>query len=456
MTAGSGRPVAVIGGGLAGITAALRLADAGCVVTLVESRPRLGGLTHSFLRNGLHVDNGQHVFLRCCTSYRALLDRLGSDGDTTLQSAMDVPVIRAADGRAARLRRDPLPAPLHLARSLATYRALSVPDRLRAVRGALALRGVAVDAPETDEVSFGRWLADHGQSSATVASLWDLVGIATLNARADDASLAVAATVFQIGLLTRHDAADIGWSTVPLQQLHGDPAERALRAGGSTVLTQTKARQVVRSADGWCVVTDSHELVVDAVVVATDHSTAERLLPTDAVPQSPQWSRRLGWSPIVNVHLVLDRRVMAEPFVAGIGTPVQWVFDRTAQSGLDVASGSQYLALSLSAAVDLATEPVAELRALLLPELARLLPGVRHAKLTDFFVTREPRATFLAAPGTRPDRPQPVTRHRGLYVAGAYTATGWPATMESAVRSGDAAASALLAERTTTAEVVAA
>lgn len=456
MSAGSGRRVAVVGGGLAGITAALRLSDAGCAVTLVESRPRLGGLTHSFVRNGLHIDNGQHVFLRCCTAYRALLDRLGVTADTALQPALDVPVVRASDGRSARLHRDSLPAPLHLARSLATYRALSLADRLRAVRGALALRGVAVDAAATDDVSFGRWLRDHGQNAATVASLWDLVGIATLNARADDASLAAAATVFQIGLLTHADAGDIGWATVPLQQLHGDAAEHALQTAGATVHVQAKVRHVARASEDWYVATDTDEIVADDVVIATDHSTAERLLPTDALPQQKHWSKRLGWSPIVNVHLVLDRQVMTQPFLAGVDTPVQWVFDRTVQSGLDATSGRQYLALSLSAAHDLATMPVAELRALLVPELARLLPGVRGATLVDFFVTREPRATFLAAPGTRLDRPQPTTNHPGLYVAGTYTATGWPATMEGAVRSGEAAAAALLTGRPTMAEVVAA
>jgi len=447
VTTGSARRVAVIGGGLAGITAAIRLADANCAVTLIESRPRLGGLTYSFVCNGLNVDNGQHVFLRCCTSYRALLERLDVTAGTTMQSSLDVPVIRASDGRLGRLRRDALPAPLHLARSLTSYAVLSFADRLRAVRGALALRGVPVDAAETDEVSFGDWLADHGQNSATVAALWDLVGIATLNARADDASLAVAATVFQVGLLTRADAADVGWATVPLQQLHGDAATRVLHETGVTARLRTRARRLTRRSNAWCVCTEDDVIEVDQVVVATDHATAEALLPTDALAQRPQWSERLGWSPIVNAHLVFDCCVMTEPFLAGIGTAVQWVFDRTEQSGLDPTTGAQYVALSLSAANDLANKPVAELRALLVSELAQLLPVVHEAKILDFFVTREPRATFLAAPGTRRDRPQPVTRQQGLYVAGAYTDTGWPATMEGAVRSGEAAAAAVLAER---------
>jgi phytoene dehydrogenase-like protein len=136
--------VVVIGGGLAGITAAVRLADAGRRVTLLEAKPRLGGLTASFQRDGLAVDTGQHVFMRCCTAYRALLDRLGVTGLTTLQPRLDIAVVRAADGRRGRIRRDALPAtaglPLHLGRSLASYSLLSPKARVAASRAALALR----------------------------------------------------------------------------------------------------------------------------------------------------------------------------------------------------------------------------------------------------------------------------------------------------------------------------
>jgi hypothetical protein len=163
------------------------------------------------------------------------------------------------------------------------------------------------------------------------------------------------------------------------------------------------------------------------VILAVPPVAAEQLLPPDALPLPPGWSRRLGSSPIVNLHVVLDRPVLDEPFIAGVGTPVQWVFDRTSHSGL--ASG-QYLAVSLSAADDYVDVPTAALREQFLPELAALLPGMRDAQVRDFFVTRERHATFRPAPGTAALRP-PVG-----------TATGWPATMESAVRSGAAAAAA--------------
>jgi squalene-associated FAD-dependent desaturase len=371
-----------------------------------------------------------------------LLDRLGVTGDTVLQSRLDVPVVRSSDGRRARLRRDPLPAPLHLARSLASYGVLSPAQRLQAVRAAMALRRVDRDSPEVDDVAFGAWLAQHGQSVAAIDALWDLVGVATLNAHAAQAALSLAATVFQVGLLDAADAADIGWSRVPLQRLHGDAAERVLAGAGARVVAKAKAFELQPIGHEWLVRSAVGDFVADGVVLATDPVTAERLLPAGSLEQPAGWSDRLGASPIVNVHVVLDRRVLAQDFLAVVDSPLQWVFDRTTQSGLP---SGQYLALSLSAADDLIARPVAELREMFLPELSRALPGFADATVVDFFVTREAQATFRPAPGSKASRPGPTTRLPGLHLAGAYTATGWPATMESAVRSGNAAASALLA-----------
>ena len=436
----------VVGGGLAGIAAALRLADNGCAVTLLEAKPRLGGLTHSFRRGELDVDNGQHVFMRCCTSYRALLDRLGSTQHTTLQQRLDVPVVRATDGRRGRLHRDALPAPLHLSRALSGFSVLTGPQRARAVRAALALRRLDRNDPRTDDRSFGEWLRAHGQSQQSVDALWDLVGVATMNAHAGDASLAIAATVFQIGLLTDAGAADLGWANVPLQQLHGDAAARALAAVGADVRTRARVDAITPAAPGWAVTVDGETVNADIVVVATDPQPMERLLPADAVALAPGWSTALGAAPIVNVHLVLDRRVLDEPFVAAVGSPVQWVFDRTEQSGLrHVVPEGQYVAVSISAADDVIDNSVASLQEVFVPEIHRVLPAARTARMLDFFVTRERHATFRPAPGVGRLRPPTTTTYDGLFLAGAHCATGWPATMESAVRSGDAAARAALA-----------
>ncbi|MFI5610804.1 hydroxysqualene dehydroxylase HpnE [Amycolatopsis sp. NPDC051903] len=433
--------VAVIGGGLAGITTALRCADAGRPVTLFEARPHLGGLTHSFTRGDLHVDNGQHVFLRCCTAYRELLDRLGVADRVMLQPRLEIPIRTPGATEPTWLRRGDLPAPLHLAASLLRYDPLRPLDRARFALAAIALRRVDPAADRTDRQSFGEWLRRHGQSAAAIEALWDLVGVATLNATADEASLALAATVFQEGLLTDPAAADIGWSLVPLRQLHGDAALDALTAAGADVRTGTKVRSIEQSGAGWRVRTDAGEATFGQVVLAAPPPVTEKLAPPGAIPLPPGWSGGLGSSPIVNVHVVLDRHVLDEPFVAGVRTPVQWVFDRTGQSGL---TSGQYLAMSLSAADDLIDLPTAQLRERLLPELTGLLPEARGAEVLDFFVTRERHATFRPGPGTASLRPHAETNARGLYLAGAWTATGWPATMEGAARSGAAAATALL------------
>jgi hydroxysqualene dehydroxylase len=434
---GAGRDVVVIGGGLAGITAALSCADAGHRVTLLEARPRLGGLTYSFRRGDLDVDNGQHVFLRCCTAYRALLDRLGVADQVVLQDRLDI-AVRSVDGTRARLRRTGLPAPAHLGGSLLRYRLLSPAQRLRFVRAALAMRRVDRDDPATDRRSFGDWLTEHGQDAATVDAMWDLVGIATLNARAADASLALAAMVFQVGLLTDSGAADIGWAAVPLGRLHGEAAAGALDAAGVATHLTAAVSELEPAGDGWTIRTRDDRYTADDVILAVPAAAADRLVPSVATGAAA-----LGTAPIVNLHVVLDRPVLDEPFVAGVGTPIQWVFDRTRQSGLTGAG--QYIAVSLSAADGYIDRSVADLRARFLPELQALLPAMTGAEVLDFFVTRERDATFRPAPGSGAVRPGAHTEAPSLFLAGAWTDTGWPATMEGAVRSGATAATALSA-----------
>ncbi|MGW1957449.1 hydroxysqualene dehydroxylase HpnE [Streptomyces sp. NPDC001920] len=441
---GSGKHAVVVGGGLAGITAALSLADAGVRVTLVEGRPRLGGLAFSFQRGELTVDNGQHVYLRCCTAYRWFLDRIEGAALAPLQDRLDVPVLdvaRPEGRRLGRLRRDALPVPLHLGRSLATYPHLSLADRARVGRAALALKGLDLGDPALDAQDFGSWLAEHGQSTRAVEALWDLVGVATLNAVAGDASLGLAAMVFKTGLLSDPGAADIGWARVPLGDLHDRLARKALESAGVRVEVRTRVTAITPEGNGgWSVQVPGETLRADAVVLAVAQREAYDLLPGGAL-DAPERLLEIGTAPILNVHVVYGRKVLGKPFFAALGTPVQWVFDRTEASGL---REGQYLALSQSAAQDEIDEPVAALRERYLPELERLLPRTRGAEVKDFFVTRERTATFAPTPGVGRLRPGARTQAPGLYLAGAWTATGWPATMESAVRSGVSAAGAAL------------
>jgi squalene-associated FAD-dependent desaturase len=428
--------VVVVGGGLAGITAALDCAEAGAEVTLVEVRPQLGGAAYSFSREGMWIDNGQHVFLRCCTAYRTFLQRIGAEDDVVLQRRLSIPVL-GPTGRLAWLRRSSLPAPLHLAGSLARYAHLRPAQRLSVVRAALALGKLDPDDPAVDARTFGSWLEEHGQSPAAISALWDLIARPTLNLPAAEASLALAAFVFQKGLLRQAGAGDVGYARVPLSAVHSVRTLRALGEAGVEVRLRRRVRGIERREDGSFVVEAGAEpLEADAVVLAVPHDRVAELVPAPARAALDRASE-LGGSPIVNLHVVYDRRVTDLPFAATLDGPVQWFFDRTEAAEV---SGGQYLALSLSAADrELALRPD-ELRSLCLPALAELLPAARSARVVRCFTTREHSATFRAAPGMRALRPPAQTAVGGLLLAGAWTDTGWPATMEGAVRSGHAAA----------------
>ena len=436
----SGAPVVVAGGGLAGISAALALADAGLSVTLLEARGRLGGATYSFQRDGHWFDNGQHVFLRCCTAYRALIERIGSGDLVTLQPRLDIPVIHPHRG-VSRLARSALPAPLHLGPSLAAYRHLSRMDKLWVARTAAELARLDLGDRSLDTQTFGSWLRNRGASPRALEALWDLIVLPTLNLPSDEASLWLGAMVFQVGLLTDGPAADLGYTTAPLGVAHGERAAAALAASGVEVRMHAAVTAIERpAADDLDVCVGGERITAAALILAVPHEQAARLVPAQ-VHAGARTFADLGHSPIVNLHVIYDQRVMDHAFAAGVGTPLQWVFDRTGPAGLDTG---QCLAVSLSAATAYADRPTEELRAMFLPELARLFPKADTARVTAFYATRDHRATFRPSPGTLRLRPRATTADPRIALAGAWTDTGWPATMEGAVRSGRQAARSVL------------
>jgi uncharacterized protein with NAD-binding domain and iron-sulfur cluster len=487
----TGRRVAVVGGGLAGITAAIDLCDAGATVTLLESRPRLGGAATSYARAGMMIDNGQHVFLRCCDNYQDLLVRLGVAGDVAIQDRFDVRVL--SPGGAARLRRDRLPSPLHLARALLAYPLLSVGERAKVGRAALAFRFADPASPDLDRQPLGTWLAARGQDERARRRLWDLFIVSALNIDGDEASAGLAATVIKTALLGARHAADIGVAKVPLGRLHADATAALLGRLGAHVRLGARASSVQQLAGGGFRIdlsrgdeaggaeagrdeagvdeagvdeagvdeaggaeagaeaggaqagerqADGPAVTAEAVVLAVPPEQADRLAGPAGVAGSAAWAG-LGYSPILNVHVIYDQRVTDLPFAAAVDSPVQWVFDKTSQAGLP---SGQYLAVSISAADDVIDVPTAELRRLFVPALEQLFPAAAEASIRDFFVTRERRATFRQAPGTGVLRPAAATSVPGLALAGAWTSTGWPDTMEGAVRSGHAAAQQLIRE----------
>jgi squalene-associated FAD-dependent desaturase len=429
----------VVGGGLAGIAAALTLADAGASVTLVERRGDLGGLTRSYPRHGLTVDNGQHVFLRCCTAYLGLLERLGVRDLVELQPRLAIPV-HAPGRRVEWIHRSGLPTPLHLLGGLSRYRHLSISDRARVGRAALALRRLDPDDPALDQLAFGPWLHAHGQRDASMQPLWDLVIRPTVNIGSEEASLALATRVFRTGLLDTNDGADIGWSRVPLGELHGTAARKALDAADVEVVTSCGVDSVRPATRGVQLRAGSRSWTADAAVIALPHRALPAILPDEALAHLGDL-RGLGHSPIVNVHLIYDDRVLDEPFIAAVDSPVQYVFDRTESSGL---TRGQYLAISLSAADAYLDQPPQSLVATMAEAMRALLPRAARASLVNGFVTSEPHATFRGVPGTRALRSGPRTAVPGVLLAGAWTNTGWPATMEGAVRSGHTAATVAL------------
>jgi squalene-associated FAD-dependent desaturase len=414
------------------MAAALCASDAGADVVIFEQRSVLGGLTSSIRRNGLSFDNGQHVFMRCCSAYREFIERIGATSQVYLQRRLEVPVL-APGGRCASIKRTALPAPAHVAMSLARYRHVSLRDRLRLVRPALALKKLDLSDPSLDKISFGQWLARYGQSEAALARVWNLIALPTLNVPAGEASLALVAKVFRTGMLDRVDAGDMGWSKIPLGELHGGFGGRALSAAGVELALGGRVTSIEQVAGGTVVIgSGERQEVVDALVVATPPKQAAKLGAFGGDPD------RLGTSPIVNVHIVWDRRVTDLALAACVESPIQFVFDHTAAAGL---RSGQCLTISLSAADAYLHQGSSQLVAIFVEAVREMFAPAANARVLDALVTREKAATFRAVPGTGPLRPGARTAIPGVFLAGAWCDTGWPATMEGAVASGRRAAS---------------
>jgi len=438
--------VGIVGAGLAGLAAACTLADSGVHVTIFERRPWAGGKTYSFVERetGAFVDNGQHIFMHCTTAYTTFLRRLGTLGFTRRQRRLRVPVLDAR-GRRSDLWAAPLPPPLHLGPSFIAYRHLALGDKARVARAIVAMMRLSLsERAALDGISFAAWLRGHGQSDAAIAGFWDLIVVPTLNARSADVSAAQALFVFQEGFLQSAEATAIGLPAVPLSRLHVEPAIAYVRRRGGEVRLGCGVQRVeVENGAARALVTAAGERVpVDACIVAVPPRRVGELLP-ERYASSPPFAALAAMpvAPIVNLHLWFDGPVAPFAFAAFTGCELQWVFNQTRIALAPEARG-EHLAVSLSAADAYMEMSKAELVARFLPQIEAALPLARQRKLLRAAAIKEPDATFVPVPGLK--RPGTSTPVRGLYLAGAYTATGWPATMESAVRSGEEAARAAL------------
>jgi squalene-associated FAD-dependent desaturase len=399
--------VAVVGGGLAGLAAALELVEAGHEVVVHEARPTLGGAVQTLPeRDGdpqPPPDNGQHIALGCCTEYVSFLERIGSAGGVR-RERLALPVIDER-GRASAIA----PGPLGLLR----YRHLSLGDKVGVARATQRL--AKLEPGDHDGESFGALLRRLGTSDRSIDRFWDVFVRPALNIPSDDASAALGLFTVQTALLGPREWSDLLLPTAPLGELHGDAAERALEDAGASVRTGAR----VASLD---------ELDADAIVVAVPPAESARLLGED--------DPGLDDFPIVSVHLLLDRPILRSPLAALLGSPAHWVFDRGALTGHPPERG-QYLTVVSSGAPELLDVRGRDLVELMAGELVGRLGA---AELLWSRVSREPAATFAARPGTAVARPGPATGRPNVVRAGAWTDTGWPATMEGAVRSGRAAA----------------
>jgi squalene-associated FAD-dependent desaturase len=399
----------VVGGGLAGLSAALELVDAGHQVALYEARPTLGGAVQTLPRRDGDPepppDNGQHIALGCFTAYRRFLDRLG-EGGSVHRERLELPVIDE-HGRSAVI------APSALA--LLRYGHVPLGDRLRILR-ALARWG------DSHGTTFADALRARGQSQDAIDRFWDVFIRPALNLRSAEASADAGDFTVRTALLGDRSDSDLLLPAKPLGEMHGEAAGRALREAGASV--QLGAR--VESLD---------ELDADAVVVAVPHREGARLL-GEPEPQ-------LEDSPIVSVHLWFDRVLLPHRLAALLGSDAHWVFDRGALTGHPPERG-QYLTVVSSGVPELMELRGRELVERIVRELTTRLGG---AELLWSRVSREPAATIAVRPGSERERPGPETRRPNVTRAGAWTGTGWPATMEGAVRSGVAAAHALTATR---------
>ncbi|MBU0596224.1 hydroxysqualene dehydroxylase HpnE [Candidatus Bipolaricaulota bacterium] len=425
----------VIGGGFAGVAAACRLAGDGHRPILLERAPRLGGRAGSYVdrETGETIDYGHHVLMHCCTASRGFLARIGASDAVRFQLGLRIPIL--CDGRTTLLRSSLLPGPAHLAPSLLAYRPIPMRDRLRVLRA-----GAALLLPcQGDEASFRKWLGRHGQSEVSIERLWDPISIATLNAPADRVSVPAARQVFRDGFFVP-GGANIGLFARPLSEifdqarayLERHEAVSRTRADVAHILLSENTVRGVRLADG--------ELIeCDAVVAAVPPDALRGMLEDGGdLTKNVDRAALLEPSPIVDVHVWFDRPVMEEPFVIAVDAPIQTVFDlgRLHDSGRP----SGHVVVSQSAAVDWMRLSSEEIGERVVEALRELLPSARGADCLRRRVIKHPRATFVPSPGSDALRPKAKTPVEGLFLAGDWTATGWPSTIDGAIRSGVAAA----------------
>ena len=440
----------VIGGGLAGLSAGVALAEAGWRVRLFEQRPYLGGRATSYvLPDGEHVDNCQHVTFGCCTNLEDFYRRVGVADKIKFYDRL---VLRDPQGREGSLHAGLLPAPLHLTGSFLTFAPLATKDKLAIARAMIAIvrgRGVPEELKDRPRMSMLEWLQRNGQTKAGIERFWRAVLVSALSEELNSIDAYYGIQVFWKSVLTTRKGYLMGVPTVELGTLY-DLCRTSIEAKGGEVNFRAPARGLrIEGNQLETVVFDGgREEAAEAFVLALPHDTLYELLPEEVKSAHAELAGigEIKDAPITGVHFWFDREVMREPFLSLLDTTTQWIFNKTALYGQRNGSGAktQYLQLVISASYDLLVKPRQEIIDLCLAEVRQALPAAREAKLVKATVIKEAAATFSPQPGVDQLRPMQQTPISGMFLAGDWTSTGWPATMEGAVRSGYLAAEAVL------------
>jgi len=446
--------VIVIGGGLAGLSSAVALAESGFRVRLFEKRPHLGGRAASYvLPGGEHIDNCQHVTLGCCTNLEDFYRRADAAGKIKFYDRL---LFAAPDGRRGVMAASVLPAPLHLAASFTLFPLLSWADKFAIARAMLAIARhggrprdlwPADSSNDAGEITMLAWLRKHRQTERAIRRFWEVILVSALDEDLDRTDARHGVNVFWKAFLSTRAGYRVGIPQVPLGDLYDGCKQSITRRGGEVLLRAgVRGFRVSANRIDGVDFEDGSVGTADYYLSAVPQDILPELLPGEVVAREPAFANlvKLRTSPITGVHLWFDTMVMTEPFLTLLDSTVQWVFNKTKLYGGSAESRGQYLQLVISASYGLLPRSRQDIIALCLKELRDVLPATRDAVLVKGTVVKETSATFSPSPGSDQWRPAQNSSLPNLFLAGDWTATGWPSTMEGAVRSGYLAAEAIL------------
>jgi squalene-associated FAD-dependent desaturase len=429
--------VAVVGGGLAGLAASCALADAGYQITLVEKRPYLGGRASSYEHPGTNevVDNCQHVLLGCCTNLLDFYRRIGVEDKIRWYNKL---VFVEPGGRQSVIEPGRLPAPFHNSWAFLKAPFLSLADKLTIAGGMMGLMG---ELPDDGPPPFCAWLHQHSQTIRGIERFWKPVLVSALNEDLERISSRYAALVFRDSFLKSAAAGAMGLPAVPLTELYAAAGEY-IRARGGDVRTRAGVQSVKPEDTGVRICVGGNEENFDAAVMAVPFQSLATMLPEDATGVAlREMVSRFQTSPITGVHFWFDREISDLDHAVLLERNIQWMFHKSRIQGRG-GQGS-YVELVISSSKCLVNRSRQDILDVALGELAEFFPKVREAEVVKATVIKEVHATYAPLPGTDAHRPGQRTAWPKIFLAGDYTQTGWPATMEGAVRSGYMAAEAL-------------